>query len=139
VSNPPVAAVVPSPSAGASGSSPGSSPSPGVTLAVPSPGVGSPSPAVALATLSPGPTTEVFVANTDGGGVYLRRSPHDGDRADVLPEGTHLTVTGVEVDGDGQTWYPVRTDDGTEGFVAIKYTATVQPSATPTSPQAPPD
>jgi len=110
-----------------------------VVVSSPSPGLGSPSPGLALATLTPGPAGEVFVANTDGGGVYLRRSPHEGDRADVLPEGTHLTVTGVEVEGDGDMWYPVRTDDGTEGFVATKYTAKTAPSATPTNPQAPPN
>jgi hypothetical protein len=80
----------------------------------------------------------VFVANTNGGGVYLRRSPQDGDRAEAVPEGTRLTVTGPDVEGDGQTWRPVRTDDGSEGFVPTIYTAMTAP-ATPTNPQAPPD
>jgi Bacterial SH3 domain len=135
VSSPAVAAVVPSPSPGTSASSP----SPGAVAPILSPGVGSPSPALALATASPAPAADVYVANTSGGSVYLRRSPHEGDRADVLPEGTHLTITGPEVEGDGQMWYPVRTDDGTEGFVPTQYTARTAPTATPTNPQAPPD
>ncbi|HEV7664436.1 MAG TPA: SH3 domain-containing protein [Chloroflexota bacterium] len=82
--------------------------------------------------------TTVWVGNTDGGGVYLRNSPHDGDRADVLPDGTPLTVTGDEVEGDGQRWYPVKTPDGTEGYVQVIYTTRTQPTATPTPSGAPP-
>jgi hypothetical protein len=70
--------------------------------------------------------------------VYLRNSPHDGDRADVLPDGTQLTVTGTEQEGDGQRWYPVRTDDGTEGFVQVIYTTMTEPQGPPSPPQGEP-
>ncbi len=39
---------------------------------------------------APGPTAvvaTVWVGETGGGGTYLRNSPHDGDRAGVLPDG----------------------------------------------------
>jgi hypothetical protein len=111
-----------------------SSPSPATPTALP------PSPtAVALRT----PTAvaakiTVWVGDTDGGGVFLRNSPHDGDRADVLLDGTPLTITGDEVEGDGQRWYPVKTSDGFDGYVQVIYTTTVEPSGPPAPPQAPP-
>jgi hypothetical protein len=78
------------------------------------------------------------VGNTDNSGVYLRNSPHIGDRADVLTDGTQLMVTGVEVEGDGQNWYPVRTADGTEGYVQVIYTTKTEPTEPPQPPQNPP-
>jgi hypothetical protein len=71
------------------------------------------------------------VANTAGGGVFLRRSPHDGDRANVLADNTPLTVTGPTVEGDGQTWLPIKTQDGTEGYVPQPYTTTTDPKVPP--------
>lgn len=74
----------------------------------------------------------VWVANTDGGGVFVRNSPHDGDRTtDVLADNTPLTVTGEPVEGDGQTWYPVKTEDGREGYVPQPYTTMNDPKAPP--------
>jgi hypothetical protein len=81
---------------------------------------------------------QVWVGNTDGGGVYLRNSPHEGDRADVLPDGTPLTVIGDEVEGDGQRWYFVRTPDGTDGYVPVIYTTNAEPNEAPATPQIPP-
>jgi hypothetical protein len=81
---------------------------------------------------SPSPETlTVWVANTEGGGVYLRNSPDQGDRAGVLAENTPLTVTGELTEANGQNWYPVTTADGSTGYVPETYT-------TPTDPQAPP-
>ena len=79
------------------------------------------------------------MANTGGGGVYLRNSPHDGDRGRVLPEGTQLEVSGAEVEGDGQNWYAVQTmDDGAEGYVPVTYTARSEPKEPPGAPQGEP-
>jgi hypothetical protein len=45
----------------------------------------------------------VWVANTDGGGVFLRNSPVDGDRTStVLADNTPLVVSGELVEGDGE-------------------------------------
>jgi cytoskeletal protein RodZ len=135
-SSPAVAAASTSPSPAAAAAS--SSPSPATATALPPPTVPSPTPA-SPATPTPGAaTTTVWVADTDGGGVYLRNSPHDGDRADVLPEGTPLVVTGAEQEGDGQRWYPVRTADGTEGFVPVIYTSMTEPQEPPAPPQGEP-
>jgi hypothetical protein len=56
----------------------------------------------------------------------------------VLPDGTQLTITGTEQEGDGQRWYPVRTDDGTEGFVQVIYTTMTEPQGSPAPPQGEP-
>jgi hypothetical protein len=118
-------AVVSSPSA--------STPTPLPPPTVPSPTAGAPA--------TPTPGTEVktaWVGNTDGAGVYLRNSPHDGDRGDVIADGTMLTVTGEEVEGDGLRWYPVKLDDGSAGYVPVDYTTMTAPSAPPTEPQGDP-
>jgi Bacterial SH3 domain len=79
----------------------------------------------------------VWVANTDGGGVYLSNSPHIGDRSSsVLAENTPLTVTGELTEGDGQIWYPVATQDGSTGYVPATYTTQTDPEA-PRLPLAP--
>ena len=80
----------------------------------------------------------VWVGNTEGNGVFLRRSPHDGDRDIVLADGTALAVTGEEVEGDGQRWYPVKTSDNAEGYVQVIYTTKVQPTGPPPTPQGEP-
>jgi hypothetical protein len=74
----------------------------------------------------------VWVANTDGGGVFLRNSPVDGDRTStVLADNTPLVVSGELVEGDGENWYPVTTDDGSTGYVPRQYTTTTDPQAGP--------
>jgi hypothetical protein len=95
-----------------------------------------PSP-VAVATAAPASIT-LWVGETDGGGVYLRNSPHEGDRAEVLPDGTPLLVTGDEEEGDGQRWYPVRTADGASGYVQVIYTTRVEPVGPPAAPSGQP-
>lgn len=51
-------------------------------------------------------------------GVNMRSSASTtGDPLQVLPAGTHVTVIGDPVEADGYTWYPIRLDDGTEGWV----------------------
>jgi hypothetical protein len=117
-----------------------SSPSPATATALPPPTTPSPT-AGAPATATPvtaQPQT-VWVANTDGGGVWLRNSEHDGDRTEVvLADGTQLTITGEEVEGDGQRWYPVRTTENREGFVQVIYTSQTPPSGPPEAPRGEP-
>lgn len=66
--------------------------------------------------------TTVWVANTDGQGVYVRKTPNMADRLKAYPDGTALTVVGDDVDGDGQHWKHVRTPDGLDGYVPSIYT-----------------
>jgi hypothetical protein len=76
----------------------------------------------------------VWIGNTQGTGVYLRNSPHIGDRGDVLGDGTQVTITGDQIEGDGLEWYPVRTADQKEGYVQITYVTRTAPAGPPTAP-----
>src|SRR5207253_880323 len=69
----------------------------------------------------------VYVGNTDGEGVYVRRTPAMADRARAYVEGTPLTIIGDDVDGDGQHWKHVRMPDGLEGYVPSMYTTDAAP------------
>ena len=105
-------------------------PSPAVSPS-PSPVAAAPSPTPAGATAAPAPPAKpsntVYVGNTDGEGVYLRKTPVMSDRLQAYADGTALTIIGDEVDGDGQHWRHVRTPDGQEGYVPSMYTVTSPP------------
>ena len=96
-----------------------------------SPVPAAPSPTAAGATAAPAapakPSNTVYVGNTDGEGVYLRKTPVMSDRLQAYADGTALTIIGDEVDGDGQHWRHVRTPDGQEGYVPSMYTVTTPP------------
>jgi hypothetical protein len=93
----------------------------------------------ATATAVTGAPNTVWIANTDGGGVFLRNAEHEGDRTDVvLADRTPLTVTGDEVEGDGQRWYPVKTADNRDGFVQVIYTTRTPPPGPPEAPRGEP-
>jgi Bacterial SH3 domain len=94
--------------------------------AVPSP---SPSPQAPrpTATTVVAAANRVFVGNTDGEGVFLRKTPAMADRLTAYADGTPLTLVGDDVDGDGQHWKHVRTPDGLEGYVPSTYTVSAQP------------
>jgi hypothetical protein len=67
------------------------------------------------------------VANTGGTGVNMRDAPSTGGNVvDTLADGTALTITGESVDADGYTWWPVKTEDGTEGYIVADF---LQPSS----------
>ena len=85
--------------------------------------------AVATATVVPKP---LWVGNTDGQGVFLRRTPQLGDKMAAYVDGTLLRVVGPEVDGDGTHWQHVVAPDGKEGFVPSSFALTTQvPTPTP--------
>jgi hypothetical protein len=71
--------------------------------------------------------TTVYVGNTDGEGVYIRKTPAMADRVRAYPDRTPLTVVGNDVDGDGQHWKHVRAPDGLEGYVPSIYTVNTPP------------
>lgn len=75
-------------------------------------------------TATPTPQPEVVqVGNTEGEGVYLRRTASLADRLNAYAEGTPLRIIGPDVDGDGLRWRHVATPDGGEGYVPAEYTA----------------
>jgi hypothetical protein len=77
------------------------------------------------------PVMQVWVANTDGEGVYLRRTPAMADKLRAYPDGTPLQVTGPAVNEDSSRWYPVRAPDGSDGYVPAAYVAFARPPAPP--------
>jgi hypothetical protein len=62
------------------------------------------------------------VANTGGSGVNMRDAPTTGGNVvGTLSDGTAVTITGDSVDADGYTWWPVKTSDGTTGYIVADY------------------
>ena len=91
------------------------------------------------ATVQPEPVARtVYVGNTDGDGVSLRRTRNLADRIAAYPDGTQLVVFGPDTSENGITWKHVRAPDGKVGYVPAQYTVPELP-ATPTAPprQAP--
>ena len=85
----------------------------------------------------------VYVGNTGGLGVFLRRTPQAADRLKAYPDNTRLVVIGPDVGAEGRTWRHVRTPDGVEGYVPAQYTSgqpvpTVTPRPTPPTAAATP-
>ncbi|MAG35324.1 MAG: hypothetical protein CL878_03620 [Dehalococcoidia bacterium] len=96
------------------------------------------------ATQTPQPTTTafvpvtVYVGNTDGDGVYLRKTRDLDDRLTAYVDNTQLLVLGPGFQQDDIIWVFVRAPDGSEGYVPSQYivaepqpTVTAAPSATP--------
>ena len=85
----------------------------------------------------------VYVGNTGGIGVFLRRTPQAADRLKAYPDNTRLVVIGPDVGAEGRTWRHVRAPDGVEGYVPAQYTSgqpvpTVTPRPTPRTAAATP-
>jgi hypothetical protein len=81
-------------------------------------------------------TTRAYrVANTNGEGVYLRRSPSPGDRLVAWPEGTVLYYGGVSTVGDGVSWLLVVDPAANIGYVPAQYLVP-ETSMAPTAPPA---
>jgi hypothetical protein len=66
------------------------------------------------------PATMV-VGNTDGMGVYMRRTPNMGDRLRAWPDNTRMEVLERGVTSEGRSWLKVRAPDGSEGYVPAEY------------------
>jgi hypothetical protein len=96
------------------------------TEATAAPASAAPSPAAK----SPGQSEAVSwveVGNTDGEGVFLRRTPTMADRIVAWPDGTRLDVIGPDVDNEGRRWKRVRDPTGQEGYVPEQYTVPGRP------------
>lgn len=79
-------------------------------------------PISALATASATPLPSFVVANTQGDGVNLRRSPSTSSmRLRTIPEGGVVVATGPSVSSEGAVWYPVRDSRGVSGWVQARY------------------
>ncbi len=85
----------------------------------------------------------VYIGNTGGIGVFLRRTPQAADRLKAYPDNTRLVVIGPDVGAEGRPWRHVRAPDGVEGYVPAQYTSsqpipTVTPAPTPQTAAATP-
>lgn len=89
-------------------------PSPTATLA--------PTPApTASPTRVPDRPQTMLVGNTDGQGVYIRRTPRLDDRLRAWRDGTRMEIIGAVVEAEGLRWRKVRAPDGAEGYVPEQY------------------
>lgn len=74
---------------------------------------------------APSPDAAVYlgqVTNTDGQGVFLRRSPNPDDRLpNAVPEGLTVRVIGEDSWVNGTPWRQVETTEGLRGWVPAQY------------------
>ncbi len=71
-----------------------------------------------------GPGAAVVVAGTQGAGLNLRAEPGTAARVVAnVREGTVLTVIEGPTEGDGYTWWKLRTPDNKEGWGAANWLA----------------
>ena len=61
------------------------------------------------------------VGNTDGEGVYLRRTPSMEDRLAPFRDGTRMQVVGPDRESEGRHWKNVRVENGPVGWVPSEY------------------
>lgn len=69
----------------------------------------------------------LYVTNTDGLGVYIRRTPNPQDRISVWPDDTPMVVVGPDQQVGGQTWKNVRDPNNDVGFVPSQYLSPQNP------------
>src|SRR5438876_10451862 len=78
---------------------------------------GTPTTARALAAM-PSSSERMRVANTDGVGVVLRKSPRDEDKTTRgLMDGTSVSV----LERTGSDWVHVHADNGQDGWIPTRY------------------
>lgn len=66
------------------------------------------------------------VINTEGVGLSLRGGPStDNVKLLTVPEGTTALVIEGPAEGSGFTWWKVRLEDGTEGWMAAQFMAPI--------------
>lgn len=75
----------------------------------------------ATPTLKPDIPQLMLVANTDGYGVYMRRTPNPDDKLRAWQDGTKMEVIGQPVESGGKRWYKVRAPDGVEGYIPAEF------------------
>jgi hypothetical protein len=62
-----------------------------------------------------------IVTNTDGAGVYVRRTPHMEDRIRAWPDGTRLRSTQETIWSEDRYWFGVVDPAGNSGWVPSNY------------------
>jgi hypothetical protein len=78
----------------------------------------------ATAPAAPVEPASVRIANTDGQGAFLRRTPNLDDRMPrAWVEGTTLKVVGPDTAANGMNWKHVEDPEGNQGWIPTQYTA----------------
>jgi hypothetical protein len=62
-----------------------------------------------------------MVANTDGEGVFLRRTPSMDDRLEPYEDGTRMRVIGPDREAEGRRWKQVLVENGPSGWVPAEF------------------
>lgn len=83
-----------------------------------------------IPTPAPAAPRPVYVANTGGDGATFRKTPGpEGERIDILRDGTALTPLGPEQQAGGRGWRQVRDTQGREGWVAAEFLSSLSASS----------
>lgn len=103
-------------------------PTPTTGQTVPAVAVSSPVAAPAQSSPEPGQSATVtvlnellIVGNTDGEGVFVRRTPSLADRLEPFEDGTRMRVIGPDREAEGRRWKHVRAENGLVGWVPAQY------------------
>jgi hypothetical protein len=63
----------------------------------------------------------VKIVNTNGDGVFIRKTPHLNDKLVPWPDNTVLKVVGPTVDSEGIKWYYVEDPRNNRGYIPAQY------------------
>lgn len=63
----------------------------------------------------------LVVGNTDGEGVFLRRTPSMDDRLEPFEDGTRMRIIGPDREAEGRRWKHVQVENGLVGWVPAQY------------------
>ena len=77
---------------------------------------------VPSAPAAPAQPTTLRIANTDGLGAFLRRTPNLDDQLRAWPDNTELTVIGPDTTANGLVWKHVQDPAGNQGWIPAQYT-----------------
>src|SRR5687768_7259324 len=97
--------------------------------AVPPPPTPIAPPSPEAASTTPSAPAQLYVTNTGGQGLTMRRAP-GGEPLGALPDGTALTPTGELEEAAGRRWSKVRDAQGREGWVAAEFLTAETPAPT---------
>ena len=121
-----IATAAPSPQSAASGATaapqPTATPGPAPPTVTPTAAAVPTPTAPAASSPPPGGWPEYVVSGTAGTGLWLRRTP-GGQQLTIYREGSRLQQLSPDQEAQGLTWRNVRTQDGTEGWMAARYLA----------------
>lgn len=95
--------------------------------AVPPPPTPIAPPSPEAASTTPSAPARLYVSNTGGQGLTMRRAP-GGEPMGTLPDGTALTPTGELEEAAGRRWSKVRDAQGREGWVAPDFLTAEAPA-----------